>query len=315
MVELIVSGVLALHLLCVNVAAAAPLICLWCEWREARGNSLAGELGRFLAKSAVVLFCVGMLLGLLVGALLWSEKYSAVLSYLSSKVLFGVAELGFSLVLLAIYIPWWKRFTTCSTGHRLGRAMLPFLAGTNLMYHFPILFVIISNLMQLETTPKHALDAAGFRQLMMDGEVMARVVHFWLASFAVTGGLIMWRAWRLMRAQSDNPKASSLALWGGRIAAAPTILQLPIGIWLVLELPGAVQNEFTGGSILTSSLFAASLLAALWLMHQLLAVAFGSIQPRSLVLAMLSMIVVVVLMTGTLRATKTSRSLSQFVEE
>lgn len=307
MVEVVVTLLLALHLLCVNVATAAPVICLWCEWREARGNRLAGELGRFLAKSAIVLFCIGMLLGLCIGALIWSEKYAAVVSHLESKVLFGVAELGFSLFLLAVYIPWWKRFPTCSTKHRIGRSLLPLLAGTNLMYHFPLLFVVISNLVQLESVPSEAMDAAGFRQVIMNGEVMARVVHFWLASFAVTGVLILWRAWNLMRADPENRDAASMARWGGRIAALPTILQLPIGFWLVLELPEAIQSDFMGESVVASSLFAASLVAALWLMHPLSAVAMGNVKPRTLVHAMVSMIVVVLLMTGTLRAAKASR--------
>lgn len=308
MVELAISLVLSLHLLCVNVAMAAPLICLWCEWREARGNRLAGELGRFLAKSAAMLFCAGMLIGLLVGVLVWSEKYAAVLSYLESKVLFGIAELGFSLLLMAIYIPWWKRFPTCSKGHRAVRALLPLLAGTNLMYHFPLLFVIISNLSQLKSVPKQPLDAAGFRELMASGEVIARVIHFWLASVAVTGGLIVWRAWRTLRDDNSDRCAASTAVWGGRIAALPTILQLPIGIWLVLELPKSVQNGFMGGSVVATALFGVSLVAALWLMHQWTAVAFGDIKPRTLVVAMVSMVVVVVLMTGTLRAAKSNRS-------
>jgi hypothetical protein len=117
----------------------------------------------------------------------------------------------------------------------------------------------------------------------------------------------MWRAWRLMRAEAENPDAASMARWGGRIAALPTILQLPIGIWLVLELPESTQSEFMGGSVATSSLFAASLVAALWLMHQLSAVAMGNVKPRTLIHSMVSMTVVVLLMTGTLRAAKASR--------
>jgi len=308
LVEVVVSLVLSLHLLCVNVAVAAPLICLWCEWREARGSSLAGELGRFLARSAVVLFCAGMLAGLLVGVLVWSDKYASVLSHLESKVLFGIAELVFSLVLLTVYVPWWNRFPVCSKGHRALRSLLPLLAGTNLMYHFPLLFVIISNLTQLKSVPKGTLDAAGFRELMVDGEVIARVVHFWLASVAVTGGLIVWRAWRMMRDDTDNQKAASTALWGGRIAALPTILQLPVGIWLVLELPRGVQNGFMGGNLAATVLFGTSLVMALWLMHKCAAVALGDTKPRTLVAAMIAMIVVVVLMTGTLRAAKSTRS-------
>lgn len=307
MVEVAISLILAAHLLCVNVATAGPLVCLWCEWREARGDALAGHVGRFLAKSAIILFGVGMLLGLCVGAMVWSDKYLAVLSYLKSKVLFGIAELAFSLVLMMIYLLWWNRARSSRRGVRICRAALPLLAGTNLLYHFPLLFVTVSNLTQLESVPNETLTAAGFRQLIMQGEIIARVLHFAFASFAITGVLLIWHAWRLMKMEGQM-SAKRIALWGGRIAFVPTVMQLPTGLWLMLELPENVIGKFMGGSLIASALLATSLLAVLWLMHQLSVVAFGGSKPQVLLGSIIATLIVVLLMTGTLRAAKSPRS-------
>ena len=58
-----------------------------------------------------------------------------------------------------------------------------------------------------------SLDKVLFHKLLVDPEVMSRVVHVWLASFAVTGVLTSWIAWRQReidgddRARRSNPRA------------------------------------------------------------------------------------------------------------
>ncbi|MCH7729496.1 MAG: hypothetical protein IH991_23915, partial [Planctomycetes bacterium] len=178
--------ILSLHLICVNVSAGAPLVCVWLEWREGKGDRVAGQAGRYLAFAAVWLFLLGILLGLGLGYLLWSDHYRNVLMQIRSRVVFGIWEIAFSLVLMAAHAFWWKAAPTCSRKVRMVRSLLPLMAGTNLLYHFPGLFAIISKL-SYPSAGVEPIGSADFRGLMFSSEVMARSVHFWLASLAVTG--------------------------------------------------------------------------------------------------------------------------------
>ena len=71
--------VLALHLLCVNLACAGPIVCLWFERRERLGCKTAGKAGRYLAMTSVWALLLGMVLGIVVGWLTWSTTYHQVL--------------------------------------------------------------------------------------------------------------------------------------------------------------------------------------------------------------------------------------------
>lgn len=301
MSELVVVVLLALHLLCVNVASAGPLVCLWLEWREGRGDVLAGRAGRYLAQVSLQLFVVAIVLGLAIGWILWSPEYAASIRKLGSRVHFGVAEIVFSLALMAGHFVWWRRAKDCSRRARIVRSLLPLAAGTNLLYHFPFLFVVLSRIVSGTDDVSVPLTGAEFRQRMMDGEVLARTVHFWLASLSVTGLALVGCALRMSRGDEPPAAVARVAQWGGRIALVPTLLQLPVGMWVLLQLDDVGQKRLMGGDAIGTALFALAVLAALLLMHQLTAVAMGNTKRGALIRSMALMFVVVLLMTGTVR--------------
>lgn len=306
LLELCLIVVMALHLICVNVSSAGPLVCLWLEWREGRGDELAGRVGRYLANVSLWLLIVGSVLGLVVGYILWSPQFRTALERLSSRIVFGVWEMVFSLVCLALYALWWRAAPKCGPGQRGVRMVLPFLAATNLLYHFPFLFAIISQLTTSRQTSAEPIEPEQFRALMADGEVVARTVHFWLASLAVTGMVLIGYALRISRRSEAQGDSSRVAVWGGRITLIPTLLQIPAGIWLLLQLPAESSNRLLGADAIGTVLLAFSLVMALSLMHQLAAIALGDTRRKVLVRAMLVLMVVVLLMTGTLRRSRST---------
>jgi len=298
--EILVSLILGLHLLCVDLAAAGPLVCLWLDWKEGRGDLQAGHAGRFLLKATLHGLVIGTLLGLTVGCFLWDAEYRAQLMRVASRVHFGVWEWLFSVALLYGYRWCWRDATTCCAAKRRLRWLLPLLASTNLLYHFPPLFLIFS---QLDPAGE-ALSSAQFRARLVDGYVVARTVHFCLAALAVTGIALVVFALKQSRNSETVEDPTRPARWGARLALVATLLQLPVGIWIVLEMGPVAQRQVMGGNLVATGLFGLSLLGALALMHYLSALAFGKFRREVAVRTISLMILIVLLMTIVARLSK-----------
>jgi hypothetical protein len=292
-VEIIVALILGAHLLCVDLAAVGPLVCLWLDRKEGRGDEEAGRAGRFLLKASLHGLMVGTLLGVVAGCFLWDAQYRAQLMRLASRVHFGAWEWLFSVVLLYAYRWSWRDATTCCGAKRRLRWFLPLLASTNLLYHFPPLFLIFSQL-----DPAGAeLTSAQFRARLVDGYVVARTVHFCLAALAVSGITLIIYSLKKGGAAESTSQTYQPAKWGARLALLATLLQLPVGIWIILQMGSESQRTVMGGSLITTGLFVASLVGALALMHCLSVLAFGSFQRVLAVRTISLMILVILLMT------------------
>ncbi len=315
--DLLFIPLLALHLLCVNVAAAGPLVALWLEWRESRGNpairELAGQTATYLGRASLLALLLGGVLGGLLFGLRWSEEYSELwLKTMRYKAMWGLSEYAFSLLLAVAYLAW--RHAASSRWRGL-RMFLLLLSGTNLLYHFPFLFSIASAI-DHAGGEVHSLSSTEFRHWMMRPDVLARVVHVVLASFAVTGILLMGRAWRLSRAlnsliddsASENETPSQnvehLARWSAWLTLIPTLLQLPVGVWLVLSLPPDWQSRALGDDLAAAMMFGTSILLALFLLQDLASLALGEVQRKLQLRCMALMGAIVLLMTGVLERVK-----------
>ena len=77
MLDFVLIPIFALHLLAVNVATAAPLVCIWLRWRESRHeDAAAGAVGRYLARQSNVMLLWGSALGFGMGrddGCVWEE--------------------------------------------------------------------------------------------------------------------------------------------------------------------------------------------------------------------------------------------------
>src|SRR5690606_26500040 len=138
---------------------------------------------------------------------LTGERYFRALSALPiDRLWFAGAEFLFGAVCLALYAGLWRRWRRGRLWHRL----LAVAGATNLMMHFPALFTIVSLISMQPGLAAGGLDRAEFRRLLVDGQVVSRVAHVWLAAVAVTGLTVVWLALRgsaaLSEAQlTDNP--------------------------------------------------------------------------------------------------------------
>jgi hypothetical protein len=294
--SILVSLLLAAHLLCVNVAAGGPLLAAWLDWRAVRGDAARARAAVYLARLSLMSLIAGAALGLLIGWLRWDADYRALwLGPLSYKLAGAVIEAVFSLVLL---VAWWLWLPGKSGGSRVSagiRLFLALLASTNLLYHFPLLFSVAARLKAAGDTSGPVISGAAFRALI-DGQAAAMTVHVALASLAVAGVMLLGLALRWQR-QGDATSGETIGRLGARWALTASLIQLPVGVWLLMSLRPEAQSAIMGQSTVGVLLFVASILTALWLLNDLSQLALGQFQRYLAIRAMIVMLVTVVLMT------------------
>jgi hypothetical protein len=298
--DLFLVLLLALHLLLVDVAMAGPLVCIWLEWRGTRlANSASNDLARRLARVATQALVGGVLLGMILLAVRWASDdrgyFRAAAMIPASRLWFGLAELFFYLACMFAYLQFWDRLRAWRFVHR----MLAVAASSNLMLHFPALFVIISVVSRRNLIGDEPLDRAGYWQLLLDREVVSRVVHVWLSSMAVTGVILMALAQRIGPASDKTVGQQRLVQYGAWLALIATVLQVPVGMWVTLEMPESARESLFGGDLVASSLFGISLLLVLYMAHTLSAVVQGDSSSAHVRRTLLAAAAIVLLMVGT----------------
>lgn len=287
-----------MHLIAVYVAMMGPLICLWLQWR-ARRDGLAELLDRYLLRLAAAALVVAAILG---GVAVYLISQSFADAYLAAaRVLprsrywpFGAVEILFSwgCFLVAAWLPSSReslspRFAT--------RWLATLLGSTNLVYHFPTLFVMLG---VISTRPELWGRSLKFTTLLGDAEVQARVAHHVLAAFVVTGTALAWHGLR------RGGETITAVAWGCRIAAAALVGQLFAGLWLVMSLPPVSRQLLLGEDAVAALCLGASLLTTFFVLPQLAAAAFGQPEPRSIRKAIALVLIIVVLMTAARHRTR-----------
>lgn len=300
MLDLLLILLLASHLILANVSSGGPLVCIWLEWK-ARGNrdALAGQAADYLARWSIFSLLGGGVLGLLLGGLLWSDAYRELwLVRLSHKASWAIGELVVSLAVVAGYWLWRKLRPAAGLATAAARMFLLLFTSTNLLYHFPPLFLVAARLSDEGAARGPPITPALFRQEMARGEVASLTTHFTLASLAMIGILLLGLALRTRRRGGSDEDYGRLARWGGWIGLIPSLLQLPVGLWVLSTIPASVQSRLMGSHAIATACFLLSVLAALWLLRELAAIALGERERSQLVRAMALMVAVVVLMTA-----------------
>lgn len=299
--EVVLVGLFAFHLLCVNVASAVPLVAVWLERRAARRDPVAELLTPPLAWHGIGALILGIGAGLAYGLLLWNPAYREASRLLADKIYFGVWELVFSLVLMLGHALWWNLQPRPGKIARWTRGAVALLAGTNLIYHFPVLMVVFARLATGDDSAAVPLTPADFRAKLTDPSVLSRAIHFWLAAIATTGAWLLVLAIRWQSNPYREYAAGRIAVWGGRIALIPSLLQIPTGVWLLSTLSPTAQARLLGGHLPSTLVFGVSVLLAMGLMHQLAAISMGEIAKGRLLRAVSFLAIVVVLMAAVLR--------------
>jgi hypothetical protein len=296
--------ILAAHLACMNVAAGGPLVAVWLEWKDRRGDFVAGEAARYLAASSLLALLIGSLLGVLLGWLRWTPEYQTLWQiHLRVELFWGLMELGVGAVTLGAY--WiWRRWAELATRFGfIGRSALLLFTATNLLYHFPPLLIVAGKLADRAIDPSVA-DISGeiprkvIVRLMKLDETPALTVHFALASVALGGLMLIGLALRRMKQDLEIRNAKRIAAWGAWGALGATGLQLVVGLWLLATSPPDLQAQLTGAAVWPTLCLVVSLIGVVWLLRELADIALGEPTRGAMIRAMIAMTVVIVLMTA-----------------
>lgn len=282
--------VTTLHLLAVNAAVGGTALALWLHLQPRDGEAFVRFGPRLLHVA-----CVGLYVGTIPGfAAVWLwwldaptelERAAAILP--ESRYYFAAAELVFSAACFEAWRHWWSR--------RRRTAWLIGIAGfTNLAYHFPTMFAVLS---VYAGRPWRFDQPPSYLTLLNDAEVLARVVHFLLASISV-GGALLYALPETVVGEARREPNVRLRRRGAQIALAATLAQWPIGVALLVALPEVVRGALLGNDARLTVLFVVSLAAVVVLMHRLAAASFGEPAPRQVRSALVWLGVTVVLMTA-----------------
>jgi hypothetical protein len=299
MVTLLITLSLAAHLVAMNIAAAGPLACAWLMG----GTTRNFEWSRRVARLSMAALVVGALLG---GLLLLSpsEGMRAALSrFPPATYWFSAAELVFSLGCLALLMK-----LSRGPEHRAAWTWILALAtATNLLYHFPPLMAAMG---KIAANPRWVREAVITHRVLLRlatrPEVLSLWLHFVLASVAGAAILAICTAEGMRR---ETAAVDSVAV--RRLAAAAliaTLLQLPVGAWVLLTSNGPGQDALMGQDVLATSCFSAGILLALGLTQTLAAITAGDTQQSMRGRAAGLFVAVAVLMAATLTLSRTPRA-------
>ncbi len=279
--EMVAILVFACHLLAVNLAMAGPLLCIWLDVKSGRDRvAPAAKVQRRLASWSLAALVAGALLGGLLLGLVW---FSGELAYKAAfamiprdRLTYAGLELVFSLVLIAAYRQ------LAGNAPRLAwlARVLAVASAANLMMHFPPLFAMVGVISHRPELWSGTLDRALYHSLLVDPEVISRVMHVWLAALATAGISVMWLAERRANEGDAAPDANhggfrALLAGGAMWALLASLSQVPVGLWLLVITPTGAGTTWSG-DFLGLALVGAGVLVALRLMHVLAAAALGS---------------------------------------
>jgi hypothetical protein len=255
-------------------------------------------LGRCLAWWSVSAFLLGMITGgLLLMTISDSWLWASLKRFPASAYWFAGAELLFSLACMLGIAGGWKFLNKWLI------AALAFITVTNLLYHFPPLMTVIGKLASNpHFSSDEVIDRPMLLELMLRGEVLALSFHFGISSFAVSAIAVLHLLSKNLEA--GTPEASSLASKSAGIAFVATLAQIPVGVWLLISLPGMSRLALMGKSLGASLAFMTAMVLSLMLLQRLLAVAIGDVERKNLRTIVTLTCVVVLLMTASLRLSR-----------
>lgn len=306
LVDLALVLVGAVHLVAVNLAGVGPLVACWLDWLDCRGRDANAEasaaaiergapaspagrgLAPLLARRLLVQSWWALLLGGLLGlglvGLMWieyREEYFAGWRHLAATRAGRIRDTAIEWVFsLGCYgLAWWKWH---SWRRRWALWLVVLLGATNLLYHFPTLFVVIG---QLGMDPRLVDEPYHHLRLLAQPAIASLVVHHLLAAVALAGLSLMMASLRVAGRISpddhgDAPPNEADGLprelvWGARLALVPTLVQVPVGVWVLAAAPPLAREAILGADQGATAAFALGVLASLALARELANLSLG----------------------------------------
>ena len=259
------------HLLAIGIGVCLPLIVILLNRKlvgftdEAHQATLWSFNLRLIRHSYVLIF-LGSLLGFGLAGVLWSEGYHQRCHLVMTKFKWAGAEWVFSMVVfLAVYLQW-KRSRGGTVAFWV-RAIVLSVGSINLLYHFPILFMVIGAIPEQQvvelTEAGQQLSREDFNELAHSAESLSRWIHASLALLAGTCAYVAVLAIRVANQQEEGiqrDSAISVCRWSARNMLVILFCQIAVGIWTVIAMPRTRMQNLMGDHLLATAMFLAGLI-------------------------------------------------------
>lgn len=301
MLETATTLLLAIHLLAMNVASAGPLAGAWLATRSRRAGDRSHALDRGARKTfgwSLACLAIGALVG---GIMLLAPSAgvrAALARFPADAYWFAGSELLFSAACIAACVKLIHRPKLMW--------LLAAATATNLLYHFPPLMAVFGELAANGDWAADAvLDRPTLRRLWLRPEVLSLWVHFALASIAVAFAAALAACHRVATSAAESVDAGTARRLAG-CALAATVLQIPVGIWLLLASDQASQQAMMGGSWPATIGLAGGVWVALGVMQSLATIAWGDGDRRQTFRACVLLTITVVFMSFALRSSRSA---------
>lgn len=247
------------HLLAMNFVLGGAMIAL--VERSRRG---ANELTRWFETRIPAAIALTVTLG--VAPLLFVQALYGHLFYSSSVLMAWPWFLVIPVLIASYYSSYLLSFrgAALTTGSRVASWIL--LVGLVV-----IAFVYVNN-MTLAIRPeswaaKYFESARGWHLNLSDPTFVPRFLHMVVAAAAVAGMMLAWVGARRMAGGAEG--GDRMYRTGARWFLIPTVTQFLFGLWFLMALPREIMLQFMGGSVVGTTLLAASIILPLFMIfHQ-----------------------------------------------
>ena len=295
-----------IHLLVVAVAAAGPLVCIVLNAKQLnRKNAPEREalwtIGTRMGQHANRALLLGSVMGLVVAAMISSDEVHQRCHVVQDRFLFAGIEWIFSWVLLLFTQRWWKSRPDGLKSFVV-RSVVILLATTNLLYHFPILFMLINELpvslvVELESTSSQ-LSRAQFYEYAFTNSMLARWLHTVVSLVMVAVAYTAVISLRYARDVSGVPRDVSVRIvnWTARTIVFLLFIQIGLGLLTVMTMPD--MKRIMGGNVLVTALFAGAMCLLLIQLQQWTSLMSRRVDPQAVARAVTTLIALFSCMTA-----------------
>lgn len=299
--------ILAAHIGSMNLASAGPLVGVWLGL----GGKTAGAFDEqaFWGRRLIWWSLGALMLGMTLGGLLLllspgKGLWSALGRFPVRTYWLAGAELVISLFCLVMLAANWGRFAK----RRWLRPAMALFSSANLLYHFPPWMAVVGLVAaDRHWTGESVIEHAQLLELMARGEVFALSIHFTIASFAIAGVATLGLVLRREPSGEISEEGCSVARRAAAVAGVATVLQVPIGVWMLAGSATSARVALMGGEPIPSLALLGALTLTVFLLQRLLAVALGECERRYLRQILWVTACIVLLMATSLRLSRSAK--------
>ena len=247
-----------LHIVCVNVVVGGLAISIWEAWK---GGPYGRRLARGLAKASTIILSVAIVLG--VAPLLFVQVIYDPFWYASNTM---------SAIWAMLFLVWVCTAFYAAYGFYLGNKKGDSYGELKLFWAYVALGAMVLAGITIHTLTMEALLPDMWHKWLIDGNgalltggarfhgmALGRLLHFFMASFAVTGVYMILYAWYFSPRPDMEPEyLAFVAKKGVNIALYGTLLAAATGFWWAGEVPeslGFLSNPVFLLSVLAAVIF------------------------------------------------------------